>query len=771
MKISLGRVTALAAALWMALAVAPRAETPATIGEVVAEGTRFAKPRAVLSKIKARKGDPVTDPAFRADVDRLLETGLYEDVQVAVEELPGQKSAEGGAVVRVVFRVQERPVIRRVDFKGNKALSTTKLSETLASKVDEAYDRFKAAQDVSKILSQYRDEGHLDAKAESYTSLDPRTNKVILTFFIDEGRRVIVREVRVEGASHFSARQVRRKLKKTRRKKVFKEDALDDDLRALVNAYRNAGYLEVKVDAGRRDFTEDRAGVALTLAVTEGRRYTVGDVTFAGATLFSDNELRRAVTLKNGALYEQTLMDETQRNLQDLYADKGYLRAEVVPTTDPRPLDGVTGTVNLRFDIAESSVVRVDRIYVDGNTYTKENVVRREVLLKPGDVFSAGKMRRSVEAIYNLGFLDDVQVDLQQPRSPDLADVVFSVKEGKPGILSAGAGYSSLDGMVGTVQVQHINFLGRAQRINVMWEFGRKRQNYELGWTDPWFLGRRMSLGADVFDTVRTLPFNGNSFAYKKGNRGFGLRLGPRLTDRLSLIENYNYERVRVFDIDAEFQTNTNPDLVIKPSDDIKSAFTTGIVYDNRDNYFDASRGGRYFATVQTAGGPFGGDLNFYKPEISAAHYFPTFWKFVLTLSARGSYVSEFPPTKELPISELFRIGGVDTVRGYDIGEVGVDGGKIYTVLNAEYKFPLVQENKRTVLQGAVFADLGGAWTNREDITWSIGSQPNQMRAGVGFGIRFKTPVFPIRLDWGWGLNRPADEPKSEFYFTIGNIF
>lgn len=764
------------AALGVALLIAGiaslgRADDSSTIGELSVEGQRFSKPRAVLSKVKARVGDTVTDPAFRADVDRLLETGSYDDVQVALEEIPGRKNAGGGALVKVLFIVRERPIVRRIDFKGNKRLSSSKLGESLLSKIDEPYDRFKAAQDASKILSLYREEGHVDAQVESYTSLDPRTNKVILTFFIDEGRRVTVRQVEVEGAVFFSEKKVRKLLKKTRRKKVFKEDALTEDLQVLAHAYRNAGFLEVALDDSRRDFSSDRSEVTLVLVVTEGRRYTVGDVSFAGATLYAESELRRAVTLKSGSLYEQTRMDETLRNLQDLYADKGYLRAEVAPATETRPTGATTGVVDLRFGITESSVVRVDRIYIDGNTYTKEHVIRREVLLKPGDVFSAGKMRQSVEAIHNLGFMDDVQVDIQQPRSPDVADVVFSVKEGKPGILSAGAGFSSLDGLVGTIQVQHINFLGRAQRLNVMWEFGRKRQNYELGWTDPWFLGHRMSLGFDLFDTVRTLPFNGNDFAYKKGNRGFGLRLGPRLTDHLSLIENYNYERVRVFDIDGEFLINSDPALVIPPSDDIKSAFTTGLVFDNRDNYFDASRGGRYYATIQNAGGLLGGDLNFYKPEISAAHYFPTFWKFVLTLSARGSMIDEFPPTKDLPISELFRIGGVDTVRGYDIGEVGVDGGKIFTVFNAEYKFPIVQENKKTILQGAIFADMGGCWLRKNDVNLTIGSQPGQLQTGVGFGIRFKTPVFPIRLDWGWGLNRPKDQPRSEFYFTIGNIF
>lgn len=748
----------------------PAQGPPSVIGALGVEGNRFIRPRTVLSKVKARVGETVLDPTFRADIDRLFETGLYDNVEVVLEDLPGEKTAQGAPKVRVVFRVRERPVVRRIDFKGNRQISESQFRDELVSKVDEPYDRYKAGQDVQKILSKCREEGYAEATVESYVSLNPRTNKVLLTFFITEGQRVLVDRVRVDGSSFFTARKIRGIFKKTRRKKVFKEDTYKEDLDLLQEAYRNKGFLEVQIDSATREFNEDRTRVTLPLVIQEGRRYTVGTIGFSSATLYTDAELKKKVTLESGKLFEQSRLNESLQGLQDLYADKGYLRAEISPETDTHPLDDRRGTVDVTFSVVESSVVYVDRIYVDGNTYTKEKVIRREVLLKPGDVFSAGRMRRSVERIYNLGFLDDVQVDIQQPRSPSQADVVFNVKEGKPGILSAGAGYSSLDRLVGTLQVQHINFLGRAQRLNLMWEFGSRKQNYEIGWTDPWFMDKPMSLGVDLFDTVRTLPFQNDSLAYKKGNRGFGIRLGPRLTENLTLIENYNYERVRVFDVDPQF-TSTSTLTPLFPSDDIKSAFTTGVVWDTRDNVFDASRGGRHSAQVEFAGGPLGGDLNLYKPEVSAARYFPTFWKFVLTLSARGAYVKEFSSTKTLPFSELFRVGGVDTVRGYDIGEVGVDGGKTYMVYNAEYKFPLVQENHRTILQAAFFADAGGSWSSGRDVNLKIGGRPGQMRSGVGFGLRFKTPVFPIRLDWGYGLNHQPGQPLSQFYFTIGNIF
>lgn len=772
------------------------------VGEVAVRGNRFMKPKAVLSKVKVRKNDVIIDPSFRGDVDRLLESGLFDDVQVSMEEMPEALDASGKPKQRVIFVVQERPIIRRVDFKGNRKVSPGKFRDEVSSKAGEAFDRFKAAQDVQKILSKYRDEGYADAKVETYTSLAPKTNKVILTFFITEGGRVLIHKVSFDGAKAFSQKKLGKVMKKVRRKKPFKEDLLQEDMEALAKFYRNRGYLKVSVGEPRRDFAVDRSSVSLTFPVEEGRRYRVGDFTFAGASIYSDKELRKAVVFKKGQLYTQDKMDESRQGLQDLYADKGYLRAEIEPAEKIKEGDDGMGLVDFHFDIVESSVVYVDRIYVDGNTYTKEKVIRREVLLKEGDIFSAGKLRRSVEKIYNLGFLDDVQVDVQQPRSPVKADVVFSIVEGKPGVLSAGAGYSSLDKLVGNLQVQHSNMFGLSHKISVSWEFGARRQSFDVGWVNPWFLDKPMSLGVNVFNVDRRLiarapsydldtmveistrPFVEDDTAYTYTRRGFSLSLSPRITDRFSTYHAYTIERLLTREIDSFFALHPNELYRIIDRDDIKSSVTNGLAYDTRDYHFDATRGGRHSLNVEVAGGPFrvgdrDSNVTFYKPEVSTALYFPTFWKFVFSVAGRASYVREFNGyTLPRESAERFLLGGVDTVRGYRFGNVGTAYGSSMMVLNAEYKFPIVQERRKTILQGAFFADAGGAWERGDSknplrhMNVEIGNKIHQMRSSWGFGIRFKTPVFPIRLDYAFPLNkaRPG-ESFERFSFTIGNIF
>lgn len=502
--------------------------------------------------------------------------------------------------------------------------------------------------------------------------------------------------------------------------------------------------------------------------------------------------------MKEGRLFQQRKLDETITNINTLYANKGYLRT-LVTSTPVR--DAESGKVNFEINIAESSVVYVDGVYVDGNSYTKEYVIKREILLKKGDIFSASRMRRSVEKIYNLGFLEDVQVDVQQPRSADLADLIFTVKEGKPGILSAGAGFSSVDRFVGSLQIQHTNLFGRAQRADASFEFGGRRQSFDLRLTDPWFLGYPMTGGVDLFNTTRRRDFAGSRNTFRELRRGGSLRLGPRLSDNLGLLFSYTIQTTKIFDVENDIKKDLFPTFGIAEEEaesvgsveQVKSAYTVEVAHDTRDNRFDATRGARNAVSIELGGGPFGGDVNFYKPQVTSAWFFPTIWKFVLSINARAAWATHFSPSNDVPSSERFFLGGADTVRGYDqnsilprifspaengILDVRQIPGRIFSLINVEYKFPIVQERNRTIFQGAFFLDVGGTWLRTEDINFTTGSADRRMKAGVGFGFRFKTPVFPIRLDFGIPLNprdsdgvRQGDSRSLQPYFTIGNIF
>jgi outer membrane protein insertion porin family len=283
--------------------------------------------------------------------------------------------------------------------------------------------------------------------------------------------------------------------------------------------------------------------------------------------------------------------------------------------------------------------------------------------------------------------------------------------------------------------------------------------------------------------------------------RGVGTRLGPRLTDDMSLLFSYTIQTTEIFGVDDTIKQDLFPTFGVPKNQaqntssvsQLKSSVLSEISYDNRDNRFDATRGVKSAASVELAGGPFGGDINYYKPQLNGSVYIPTFWKFVLSFSARASWVNTFSPSVEVPSSERFYLGGADTVRGYDTNSIvprslehdqyGIEvthalPGRIMTLFNTEYKFPIVQEHNRTIFQGAFFLDVGGSWLKTEDIDFATGRLDSRMKAGVGFGFRFKTPVFPIRLDFAMPLNprstdgtRQGDARGLQPYFTIGNIF
>ncbi|MFH1283246.1 MAG: outer membrane protein assembly factor BamA [bacterium] len=738
------------------------AEEIKIIREIEVSGNSYIKKRTILSQVDSRKGDLFSEQTLKLDVQKIFNLGYFEDVAVETEDL----ETDDGEVpaVRVIFAVVEKPKIEKIIFIGNKKFSKSSLRGEIDSKAGESLDTITLSSDEEKIKDKYREKGYADVEVEHFIKeSEKKESRIVLTFYITEGNRILIKEVKVVGVTQYKTKKIK-KLMKTKRKKVFKQENLDLDIAKIYDFYKNRGFLNVNITEPVISYNAERTGLFIEFEINEGRKYKINSYEFSGNTVYSEKELKDVVVIKTNRLFKEETYQDTIRNIQELYANKGYLRVDVAAK---KITDDEKGIVDIVFEIRENEVVYVDRIYVDGNLSTKEKVIRREILIKEGEPFSAIKVRRSFERIMNLGFMDDVQIDIQQPRALDRADLVFEVTEGKPGVLSAGAGFSSVDGVLGTMSVSHINLFGRAQKLNLMWEFGERRQSYDISFTEPWIFDKPVSFGVDIFDTVRRRQYGDDPTAYRERRRGGGIRVGPRFSDIYSAFFNYSYENIRVFDIDQDLADQ------ISASDDVTSSLTPQIVRDTRDNVFDPTRGSRNSLAVQVAGGPFGGDINFCKPILKSSWFFPTFWKFVFSLNLETGAVKHFLPSKEVPIFERFYVGGSDSIRGYDYrGEIGpFEGGNVMAVLNAEYKFPIVQEKRRTILQGAFFLDVGNAWRSSKDVDLRIGSQDEYMKAGVGFGIRFKTPVFPIRLDWGYGLNHQPGEDLSQFYFTIGNIF
>ncbi|MCL2335417.1 MAG: outer membrane protein assembly factor BamA [Endomicrobia bacterium] len=728
------------------------------ISKIAVDGLKNVKAKSVTSALTSKKGRVYSAESARNDIRAILDLGYFDNAEMRFDDSTGL----------LTFTVDEKPFIEKILFKGNKQFSAGKLRSTSTLKEKAFYDMAKFEETKRKILALYKDNGYADAQIEVHPTVNQETNKMTITFLITENNKITVGGVKIEGVIAFTEKKILKQMK-TKPKKVFKEEVFLNDLKAIDAFYKNNGFMDFKVVSSTTSFNGERTQMFITVNISEGLKYTLGSVSYAGNEAVSDKDMAKIIKVKKGDEFKQDKITETVQGVYEAYSDKGYLHAAVDPVLDKDEKE--QGVVNINLAIKENSVVYVGNIYIDGLVSTKEKVIRREILLKEGQVLAANKVRRSIERIYNLGFIDSAEPQILPTGSPDIMDLVFNVTEGKPGMITAGAGYSSVDYFVGSLQFQHMNLFGLGQKLNLLWEFGARRTNYEIDWTEPWIFNKNASLTLSAYNIDRVRDYLDVSSAYNENRVGVSAKVGPRISDRVSLLFGYTYEYVKIYNIDSSVKQNilAATDL----SKDRTSSALAQIVYDSRDYVFDPSRGNRQLLNLQVAGGPLGGNVNYVKSMARSTWFFPTFWKFVLSFNFNLGIIGSYGGQDTVPLYEKFYVGGADTVRGYKyMTEIGpANGGTVMAVMNVEYKFPIVTDKGKTVLQGAFFYDIGGTWDKPENINLSLGTGERNLRSGVGFGIRFATPVFPLRLDWGYGLNHKTGETLQQFYFTIGNVF
>ncbi|MBI4424359.1 MAG: outer membrane protein assembly factor BamA, partial [Elusimicrobia bacterium] len=727
-------------------------QPPWVIGDLAVQGNHHVKYNVIRGQVKARKGDLYDRADLDHDIQTLLGLGSFDRVAADIAPLHQPVAAHlaeasgSTTTVRITFVVEEKPVIKKIRFSGNKKLSKGRLTDDMTLKEKDPLDRVKLRTDEDKMLEAYHKKGFLHAAVDSTVAIDTAARTAEVTFVVDEGPKSVIAAVELEGVKAFKPKKVLKKMT-NRRKKVFQEKELASDLKKIEEFYKNNGYLDFSILRSSVAYNEDKTKITISLAVDEGRQYRFGATSFTGYSIYAATDLVKALDYRKGKIFSQEKFDATIRNIQELYAERGRLRARVTPD---RGFNDATGLMDVNFDVIEGSIVFVEHIVVVGKQATKSHVIRREIVQKVGQPFSASKIRKSQEKIMNLGFMEDIQLDITSPVDPDKVDLTFEVVEGKPGMLTMGAGFSSLDGLIGTLSLQHMNLLGRAQRASVQWQFGSRVQDYSLSWTTPWTGGKPTSLGVDLFNTRRLRPFESSSAGYVDRRLGGSLRVGPRFQeDKYQLFLNYTFQRIGVSNVEPQFANR------LAESTSIHSSIGVEFAVDTRDSMWDPTRGSRNSIGVTLAGGPIlNGNISFVSPTITNSKHFHLFsvgdYPYVLTLANRGGYVSQFGETKEVPVFNRFFLGGQDTLRGYaPSGEVGrPDGGKVYDVANVEFGFPLARERKKTIVKFVTFFDAGTTWDNIRSMHLRVGSGERDIKTDVGFGIRFVTPAFPIRLDW-----------------------
>jgi outer membrane protein insertion porin family len=739
------------------------------------QGNHRIEDSTIRAKLQIEEGGLFDCRVIQEDIRAIFQLGYFEDVQVKSEGF------EGG--IKIIYVVSERPFVSEIQFEGYDGVTLEDLNEQISLEVDNFFDEKQLKSDVEKVKKYYEEEGLSNAKVVPVVKvLDEERVKVI--FLIEEGEKVLVREIRFEGNEAFSSKKLKKELA-TREyfwltswlteSGRYKKDQLLIDAERLREVYLNNGYLEVQVGEPKVEINQEEAAYILTFSLIEGKQYTVEGMGFRGNKIIGDSELKRQVETAEGEVFRRNVLRRDIGVLTDAYGEIGYAFANIVPQMQPNP---ETQKVFILFEVTEGKPVKVGRINVYGNDKTRDKVIRREIRMDEQELINTKGLKRSFQRLNNLNFFETVEI-LPEGVSEDQMDLNVRVKEKATGSFSVGGGYSSVDNLVGIFELSQGNLFGRGQLLRAKAEFGSRRNTYSLTFREPYLLDYPISGTTNIFKLERDFD------TYEEKRVGGDVILGKSITEYVSGSVSYKYEELELFNIDS-----TNPIITAQEGKQSTSSVGLQLSYDSRDNFLDTREGMRNSISFEFAGTGLGGSNDFLKVVGDSSKYFPLWWDMVFLIHGRLGYGTGLRG-KDLPLSERFYVGGINTVRGFDFGKAGpreevtvvtidpvtsvitstsvpgeVIGGDQELIFNFEYIVPLVKEAN---IKGVLFFDAGRGYDN--SLLYSENFYDFRLRYSWGFGIRWISPVGPLRLEWGFNLDPREGEKAKTLEFSIGTLF
>ncbi|HEY6837836.1 MAG TPA: outer membrane protein assembly factor BamA, partial [Geobacteraceae bacterium] len=558
------------------------AEEREKIAEVLVKGNQRIETAAIMNVIKSKAGDYLYADKVDADVRAIYKLGHFEDVRATSE-----KSDKG---IVILFTVAEKKIVRDVKFEGNKELAVDKLREAAEVKPNTVFSAKELTKSIKKLKKLYADEGYYLAQVDGVTEQRSAT-EVRVVFKIDEGKKILIRQIRFEGNRAFTARKIKGVMETNEAwflswltgAGTYKEDVLKNDVTLISDLYFNNGYINVKVGEPKVTLMDNKEGLVVDIGITEGDQFRVGTLGFKGELLETAEEFGKKLTMKTGDIFSRSALRSEVFTLTDYYADKGYSFANVNPLTRVNPEQK---TVDVTFEMEKGDKVYIDRINISGNSKTRDKVLRRELKLAEGDLYSSTALRKSRQNLMNLGFFEEANLSTVKGGSSDKLNLNVEVKEKPTGTFSIGAGYSSLDGIIGQGSIQQANFLGLGLKGNVAASLGAKSQTYNVGLTDPYFLDTKWTLGADVYRTQR------DYLDYTRRATGGDIKAGYPLSDTVSTFWVYKYEEKKIFNESQALLDSIRNGTILAP----ETSTTTSSIYasltrNTTDYRLDPSRG------------------------------------------------------------------------------------------------------------------------------------------------------------------------------------
>jgi len=752
------------------------------------DGFKSVSEEFVFSNVQLRTGMNYNTALIDQSIRTLYGTGHFEFVEVKVE------NSDDGSV-NVIFEVIPKYTIERITYSGNQKYKESRLSSKGELEAGVPLDEYQVSEAADKIEAYYVKKGYPDVTVDYRIQRDEDTGYAVVLFDIDEGTNVKIKGLRFEGNFVIENKELAKVLETQQADWLswltgsgrFDEVKFKEDLELLRSYYRNQGYLDVVIDADDvvLDFKTDEQ-LYITIPVTEGELYTVGELSIDNATIFTTGELLGAVKTATNDPFSPEKVDAAASAVREYYTSRGYLdagvRAERVPNMDTRAIDVV-------FRVRESEKFYVESIKVEGNTITKTRVIIRELALRPGDVFDLKRMKTSENRLRNTRYFGDVRMNPEATNVPGRRDLSVTVSEGRTGNFTFGAGFGSVERAVVYFELTQGNFdlfnyrsgfRGDGQKFRFRASLGSTSNEILIAFEEPWLFEQRLAFGVELFRTESDY----NSSDYNELRTGFELYLRRRLFELVEARLSYRFEMVEIFDVDfGPDQGNDNPDGS-RPSDgiadvyqaadgeaDIVSKVGLSLLRDTRNSLMFTRSGNRTTLSSELAG--VGGDVNYLKLEARTAQFIPTFDKYDQTLSIIGRIgaASPYGDSDDVPFYDRFYLGGPDSLRGFEYRDVGprdsddeeeAAGGNSYGMLSFEYGFRLAEP-----LGLVAFYDWG--FVNESDYDFS----PSDYASNWGIGARIILMGSPLKLDLGFPLTVPddAEDNGAQFNFSFGTRF
>jgi outer membrane protein insertion porin family len=746
------------------------------VREFVFEGLSRIDAASVRDKIFTQIGRPLDRARLSEDLKRLWATGFFEDVRVVARPFEGDD-----AVVVLSFILVERPAVLGVDLElEGDAVSEDEIRKVIDIKARDTLDEAKVAANAQKIRDLYIEEGHFLAEVRHEVRRSPEGVRVV--FITRGGAAVKVRKVEFTGNREVASDELKGIIA-TREggwldfltgAGEFKSELFEQDRQRIQYFLLTRGYVESMVGKPRVMLSPDRRSMEIVIPLIEGPRYRTGELELEvvdGDWDVARDEVEELLTLEAGQWFDYGAMQNDVQAIAGAFRDRGYANATVA--TDHK-VDPETRTFGVVFRIQKGEPVRIRRIEVRGNLSTRDEVIRREMKIFEGDVYSGSAVRRSQRRIMATGFFepprgpgDDggVRIEMRPTGDRDSVDLVVTVKEKQTGTFQVGAGFSSLEQFILTAQISKENFLGRGQTLSAQLTLSGIRQLYSVSFFEPYFLDREVTFAFDLFN------FQEDFVDFTRLRTGGNVTFGYRFTDEISLSGTYTLESV-----DATLR-RTDIDIAKLRQSGLTSSVRGTLSWDTRNNRLFPTSGQFTTLSAELASSYLASQNEFWRVLGRSRWYFPLFWQFVLRLNGQVGWVEGFGDNP-VPLFERFFVGGIFTVRGFQRNSIGerlyitsqpdgaldpiTIGGTKQLILNAEIEFPILMDMG---IRGVVFLDAGNAWGAEELM------DPRVLRTSAGFGVRWNSPVGPLRFEWGFPLRPRTGEQRSMFEFTIGNSF